>query len=98
MTAQQLERIEELRAQNYPYSFIGRELDLSSNTVKSICRRKGFHAFGSRKTKAEKQHPPLCKNCHRVLTGAGRSDRQFCSAKCRAAWWRSQREVIKKET
>lgn len=96
MTAQQLKRIAELRAQNYPYSFIGRELGLPSNTVKSICRRKGFHTSGSRKTKKEKQNPPLCRYCRNVLTGEGRLGRQFCSEKCRVAWWRSQREVIEK--
>ena len=38
MTAKQLEQIAALRQENYPYSFIGRELGLSPNTVKSICR------------------------------------------------------------
>ena len=44
MTEQQLEQIAALRKENYPYSFIGRELGLSPNTVKSICQRKGFAA------------------------------------------------------
>ena len=56
MTKQQLEQIAALRRENYPYSFIGRELGLSPNTVKSICQRKGFAASGARKTKAEKQN------------------------------------------
>ena len=34
MTVQQLEQIAALRQENYPYSFIGRELGLSPNTVK----------------------------------------------------------------
>ena len=37
MTEQQLEQIAALRRENYPYSFIGRELGLSPNTVKSVC-------------------------------------------------------------
>ena len=32
MTEQQLEQIAALRKENYPYSFIGRELGLSPNT------------------------------------------------------------------
>lgn len=93
MTAQQLKRIAELRALNYPYSFIGRELDLPLNTVKSICRRKGFPTSGSRKTKTEKQSARLCKNCHRVLSGTDNRNRQFCSEECRTEWWKNNRKV-----
>lgn len=88
----QLLRIAELRQQNYSYRFIGDILSLSPNTVKSICRRKHFEATGPRKTKAEKQNAPLCKNCRRLLTG-GRNDRTFCSEKCRTDWWRRNRIV-----
>ena len=94
MTAQQLEWIAELRAQNYPYSFIGRELGLPSNTVKSICRRRGFAASGTRKTKAEKQSIFVCKNCRRVLQNDGPQKRQFCSEKCRTEWWTNQKRNI----
>ena len=80
MTVQQLERIAELRALNYPYSFIGRALGLPSNT----------------KTKAEKYSAQLCKNCHRLLPEAGRKDRQFCSDECRIEWWKNNRKVIEK--
>lgn len=96
MTAQQLERIAELRALNYPYSFIGRALDLPSNTVKSICRRNGYSPSGSRKTKAEKQSTRLCKNCHRILTDTDNRSRQFCSEKCRTEWWKTSRKVTEK--
>ena len=93
MAAVDIERIAEMRLQNYSYSFIGQALNMSPNTVKSICRRQGFAAEGSRKTKAEKQNAPLCKNCHRLLTG-GRSDRAFCSEKCRSEWWKNNRKII----
>lgn len=88
------ERIAEMRLQNYSYSFIGRTLGMSPNTVKSICRRQGLAAEGPRKSKAEKQNAPLCKNCHRLLTG-GRSDRVFCSEKCRSDWWKNNRTISK---
>ena len=93
MTASQGKVIAEMRLQNYSYSFIGRALNMSPNTVKSICRRQGFAVEGSRKTKAEKQNAPLCKNCHRLLTG-GRSDRAFCSEKCRTEWRRKNLKII----
>lgn len=95
MTARQLETIAALRQCNYPYSFIGRELGLSINTVKSICRRKGISAVGARKNKCEKQKAPLCPNCHTVIEG--RKSQRFCSDACRIEWWKNQRRVIEKQ-
>lgn len=96
MTAKQLELIEILRGLNYPYSFIGHELKLSMNTVKSICRRKGIKAFGKRKTKAEKAAAPICKCCHRPLPEGMRSDAKFCSTYCRTKWRRQHFRIIEK--
>ena len=91
MTTTQLERISELRGQNFSYQFIGEALGLSINTVKSVCRRRGIPAHGPRKTKAEKQEAALCKYCHRLLYG--RSDKHFCSANCRRAWHLENRKI-----
>lgn len=87
-----LEQIAELRHENYSYQFIADTLGMPMNTVKSICRRQGFIATGSRKTKAEKQNAPLCKNCGIVLVG-GRDNRLFCSNNCRAEWWKNNKKV-----
>ena len=92
-----MQSIAELRQQNYSYRFIGDALSMSPNTVKSICRRQHFDAIGPRKTKKEKQNAPLCRNCHRLLSG-GRNDRAFCSEKCRSDWWRKNRKITKIET
>ena len=94
MTGQQLEQIAALRRKNYPYSFIGRELGLSPNTVKSVCRRKGFGATGLRKTKAEKLNAPICRYCHKIIDG--RKGQNFCSEFCRIEWWKARRKVIAK--
>lgn len=96
MTARQLEQIAALRERNYPYSFIGRVLALSPNTVKSICRRKGFRASGSRKTKREKATAVLCRNCRKPLPADMRSDAVFCCESCRTEWRRSNRKIIQK--
>ena len=98
MTTSQCERIAEMRLQNYSYSFIGRALDLSPNTVKSICRRQGFPAKGPRKTKEEKQNTILCKNCRKPLGQNGRKDRLFCTESCRIEWWKNNRKVIEKKS
>jgi len=96
LTVQQLEQIAALRQRNFPYSFIGRELGLSPNTVKSVCRRKGLLAAGSRKTKAEKETAVLCKNCRKPLPEGARSDAVFCSDACRTQWRRGNRKVTEK--
>ena len=58
MTTANTERIAEMRLQNYSYSFIGRVLNLSPNTVKSICRRQGFPANGFHGVGRQIQHLP----------------------------------------
>ena len=67
MRSEVKQRIASLRKENYSYAFIGKTLHLSPNTVKSICRRNGYEAFGKRKTKAEKALPNQCKHCGRPL-------------------------------
>ena len=57
MRSEVKQRIASLRKENYSYAFIGNMLHISPNTVKSICRRNGYEAFGKRKTKAEKALP-----------------------------------------
>ena len=96
MTAQQLDQIAALRQHNYPYSFIARELSMSLNTVKSVCRRKHFEAAGPRKTKAEKICASLCKNCRKPFPKGTRADAVFCSEYCRTVWRRKNRRIIEK--
>lgn len=96
MTAETLEIIATLRAENYPYSFIARKLDMSINTVKSACRRNGFMAFGKRKTKSEKAKAPICRYCHKPLPDSIRNDAKFCSSYCRTKWHRQNMKIIEK--
>ena len=93
MTTAIVERIAALRKENYSYRFIGEAMDLSPNTVKSICRRKNLIAEGPRKTKAEKQNAMLCRNCRKLLVG-GKQNRNFCSEKCRSVWWNKNKKII----
>ena len=93
MTPFTTEQIAALRRANYSYRFIGEALNLSPNTVKSICRRQNFTAEGPRKTKAEKQNAQLCRNCCKLLPVEKRS-RTFCSEKCRLEWWSKNKRII----
>ena len=96
MTSSQLQCIKELRQENYSYQFIADQFSLSANTIKSICRRKGFTAAGQRKTKEEKNTANLCKHCHRPLPENTRKGTGFCSEPCRIAWWAMHRKVTEK--
>lgn len=98
METWQMERIEELRRENYSYKFIGDVLGISPNTVKSVCRRKNYIALGNRKTKKEKQNAHICKNCGSFFATTGRSGQQFCSDSCRRQWWKKNRKVTVKKT
>ena len=90
------QRIAELRQQNYSYRFIGDALSMSPNTVKSICRRCGYDAFGDRKTKAEKLSTRFCQNCGAVLLHCGNREQKFCSDSCRRKWWKINRRITEK--
>ena len=98
MTTEQLETITILREHNYSYSFIGKQLSLPMNTVKSACRRKGIKASGKRKTKAEKANALICKCCHKPLPANIRKDAKFCSCYCRNKWRRDNFRIIAKGT
>ena len=96
MTAKQCEQIKTMRLENYSYAFIGNALNLSPNTVKSVCQRQGFVAEGPRKTKDEKKNARLCKNCHTVLPKNSRANALFCSDACRTEWQNNNRRVVVK--
>lgn len=75
------------------YQFIADKMGMPMNTVKSICRRRGFLTYGPRKTKIEKQTARLCRNCLRPLNPERRMDSAYCSDHCRTAWSRKNRRV-----
>ena len=94
MTPLQEQRITELRQQNFSYRYIGEQVDMPLNTVKSICRRRGIESFGPRKRKVEKKRSALCHNCLCYLDHKGDArDRRFCSDACRMEWWKKKRRV-----
>lgn len=77
MNIKEKEKILELRAQGLTYSQIGKELELSINTVKSHCRR----------AEAKKR---TCKNCSKLLDQIKKQKpKTFCSSYCRDHWWKN---------
>ena len=81
----QRELIYKMHQEGSSYQEIARSLGLSPNTVKSICQRQRLQSF--RQLSQE-----VCKNCGKPLTKVpGRKPREFCSERCRYAWWNRDR-------
>ena len=81
MTNEQKEQIKVLRRQGYGYSKIAQNFSISENTVKSYCRRNGLSSDALNNTAA-------CKYCGKpIIIKEKCKPRQFCSDRCRVAWW-----------
>ena len=94
----QLTIIANLRAENYSYAAIAKQLGISPNTVKSICLRKGIPTPDKpRKNKTEKAALQICKQCGKPIENPwNRIGKQFCRDKCRTAYWNSRKTAQKK--
>lgn len=94
-----IESIGILRAENYTYACIGRALSMSTDTVKSVCRRYGFvPREGEQKKNVNKAasitRAARCKFCDSILRNPwNRRNKIFCSNKCRYTWWNLERRV-----
>ena len=90
-----------LRAENYTYASIGRALNMSTNTVKAVCRRHEFTPKeGTQKKNVNKAAQIVqltrCKYCETILNNPwNRKGKVFCCDKCRYAWWNSQKQSEK---
>lgn len=79
MTSQQKEQIAAMRRKGCTYAKIAEAAGLSINTVKSFCLRNPLTDINTE----------LCKNCGaQISVLEHRRPRQFCSDKCRVAYWR----------
>jgi len=82
MTKQDKFTILSLHDKGLTYIQIGRELNMSPNTVKSIYRRE---------TEKKKQ----CRNCRQpLIQGGGGRPRSFCCDNCRILWWKKHPEKV----
>lgn len=79
MDNHQKERITALRKNGCTYSKISEETGISINTIKSFCLRNCLTAVNT----------AVCKNCGvEISLSEHHRARQFCSDKCRVAYWR----------
>ncbi len=87
-------QITSMRAKGAGYKSIAKELGISENTIKSYCRRNNLTSTDE--IKVIKDNEVFCKNCGAVVPqNDKRKVKQFCSDKCRMAWWNSHRDMVK---
>lgn len=103
MTENQKRLIVEMLAHGSSYREIGEYLNIKRNTIKTFCWRHGFSpadtntpqenpqpAVTKKKSGKKLKAPqnPFCINCNKLLEPSrSRSDKKFCSNKCRTDWW-----------
>lgn len=95
MNDMQKSQIINMRADGIGYRAIAKELDISENTIKSFCRRNNLAKAESVAVSATPSEKVICKNCGKAVPqNDKRKKKQFCSDKCRMAWWNSHREEV----
>lgn len=93
MTGLQKQRIEYLRGKGESYSAIAADLGISTNTVKSYCRRNNLGAGYAAESLT--QTDDACENCGKPLEHTpGAKKKRFCSDNCRLEWWKSHPEAV----
>ena len=93
MTAQEKQRITQLRGEGKSYGAIAAELGITSSKVKSFCIR--HELGGTRSNVGRTASGAGCEQCGTsVLQAAGRKHKRFCSDACRMKWWNSHRDKV----
>lgn len=97
MNQKQKDAIHELRAKGQSYTKIAGLLGISENTIQSYCRRNTLG--GTALSVTEPVNGMFCKMCGAPLKQTqGKKPKQYCSDKCRMAWWNAHPEAVKHHT
>lgn len=97
MKFQQKEAIRQLRAEGQSYTKIADTLGISENTVKSYCRRNNLGGVAF--TMTDPMEGTFCRQCGAQLKQSiGKKQKQFCSDKCRMAWWNAHPEAVNRKS
>lgn len=84
MTNEQKEKIIRFRRQGLGYADIGRELDISKDTVKSFCRRNGLMISDCNPVDDKDR----CRECGKPIVQQEKMKKRiFCCKSCREKWW-----------
>lgn len=90
MNIKEKQQVMKLRSEGLGYKKIANELNISINTIKSFCRNNYL-------TSEYMESKTCCKECGKELNQIGHMKvRQFCSCKCKQAWWNQHRNQAKR--
>lgn len=99
MTAEQKEKIFEMRENGYGYAAIGQALGISKNTIKTYCNRNDLTGVRQEKNQLIMPTAVYCKQCGAELASVpGKRKRIYCNEKCRNAWWNDHPDKLKHRT
>ena len=85
------EEIKKLREKGLGYKKIAVCLNVSANTVKSICRREKLE-------KLDIEDFDTCKVCGEKLTHLkGKKQKKYCSYTCRMKWWKNNQDKMNRK-
>ena len=88
MKQEDIVRIDDLRREGFGYKRIAAITSFSLDTIKSHCKRHPLQ---------EDNSEVRCKQCGALVEQMpNRKKKQFCSDKCRMAWWNAHPEQRKK--
>lgn len=90
MTTDQKEQIRAMRLQGLGYGKIAQALGISSNTVRSFCRRNSLCGDTTKNS--------FCKQCGKAIKIIPKQKpRKFCSDICRTTWWNSHLNCVNRK-
>jgi len=84
-------KIRNMRFKGETYAKIARVIGVSANTIKSFCRRNNLQNLDADECESKN----ICKNCS-VQFDNIRSNKKFCSDKCRLIWWSKNSDKLRK--
>ena len=85
------DEIKKLRLRGLGYKRIAVCLNVSANTVKSICKREGLE-------KIEDTSINVCKLCGKELVFMkGKKQKKYCSDACRMKWWKNNQDKMNRK-
>ena len=103
MTTKQKEQIKTLRIHNYSYGEIASLLNLPKSTIASFCQKErtkletipADNAASSCTKPATSTKPDyhICKECGELFIAKTKRYQEFCSSKCRVAFWRKKQSI-----
>ena len=93
MTKDEINIITQLQQQGFGYRRIAALTNIAVDTVKSYCKRHPVDA-----TDCEAPSDAYCRQCGRPIQFTPhRKPKQYCSDKCRMAWWNSHRDQVNRK-